>query len=231
LPQGRCCEHLLFDNLKDYKKEGKECFIVSNGIFDTTKGNLMQAGFISKDFPLPIEATNPDLDFHHNEFKGDMDLAGLRAFLVEKSGKDGVYMIILTITNNMYGGQPVSMKNIKETRKLCDEFGVPLWIDGCRMNENAYFIQKYEEGYAGKDVRDIIKEMFSLCDGFHVSMKKMLCSMGGVMQIGEGMMARFPGLNKTLKYRQIGNYSNDSQGGLSGRDLAACALALYEASS
>ena len=191
----------------------------------------MQAGFISKDFPLPIEAGNPDLDYRHNEFKGGMDLAGLRAFLVDKSGKDGVYMIILTFTNNKYGGQPVSMQNIKETRKLCDEFGVPLWIDGCRMNENAYFIQKYEEGYAGKDVRDIIKEMFSLCDGFHVSMKKMLCSMGGVMQIGEGMMARFPGLNKTLKYRQIGNYSNDSQGGLSGRDLAACALALYEASS
>jgi tryptophanase len=160
-----------------------------------------------------------------------MDLAGLRAFLVEKSGKEGVYMIILTITNNIYGGQPVSMQNIKETRKLCDEFGVPLWIDGCRMNENAFFIQKYEDGYAGKDIRDIIKEMFSFCDGFHVSMKKMLCSMGGVMQIGEGMLARFPGLNKTLKYRQIGNYSNDSQGGLSGRDLAACALALYEASS
>lgn len=69
----------------------------------------MQAGFISKDFPLPIEATNPDLDYRFNEFKGDMDLAGLRAFLEEKSGKDGVYMIILTITNNMYGGQPVSM--------------------------------------------------------------------------------------------------------------------------
>ena len=170
----------------------------------------MQAGFISKDFPLPIETTNPDLDNKFNEFKGDMDLEGLKAFLVEKSGKIGVYMVILTITNNMYGGQPVSMQNIKDTRKLCDEFSVPLWIDGCRMNENAYFIQKYEDGYAGKDVREIIKEMFSFCDGFHVSLKKMLCSMGGVMQLGEGMLAKFPGLNKTMKYRQIGNFSNDS---------------------
>ena len=191
----------------------------------------MQAGFLSKDFPMPIDPSHPGLDGQPNEFKGDMDLCGLKAFLEENSGKDGVYMIVMTITSNLYGGQPVSMQNIRETRKLCDEFGVPLWIDGCRMNENAYFIQRHEDGYAGKDVREIIKEMFSLCDGFHVSLKKMLCSMGAVMQVGEGMLARFPGLNKTLKYRQIGNYSNDSQGGLSGRDLAACTLALYEASS
>jgi tryptophanase len=80
-------------------------------------------------------------------------------------------------------------------------------------------------------VRDIIKEMFTYCDGFHMSMKKMLCSIGGVMQVCDGMLRRFPGLGRILKTRQISNYSNDSQGGLSGRDLAANTLAIYEANS
>jgi tryptophanase len=102
----------------------------------------MQAGFINKDFPLPVEPTNQDTDYHHNDFRGNLDLEALRSFLLDKNGsRPRVFMIVMTITNNMYGGQPVSMRNLRDTRQLCDEFDLPLWFDGCRMNENAYFIQ------------------------------------------------------------------------------------------
>lgn len=96
----------------------------------------------------------------NNDFQGDIDIAKAREFIIEKGGKENIYLIVLTMTNNTIGGQPVSMKNIKECHALCKEFQIPLWFDGCRINENAFFIKKYEKGYESTDVRDILKEMF-----------------------------------------------------------------------
>lgn len=129
------------------------------------------------------------------------------------------------------GGQPVSMDNMKQAYALCHKYGVPLWIDACRINENAYFIKKYEAGYQKTDIRDIIKEIFSYSDGFHISLKKMLCNIGSVMRVGDKMMTNFPKIDVTIKSNQISQYSNDSQGGLSGKDLSAATLSLYDAVS
>jgi tryptophanase len=112
---------------------------VSNGVFDTTKSNLMQCGFKYKEFPLPLDPTDlDDLNYNHSAFKGDIDLDALRAYL--KENVQTTTFVMLTLTNNMYGGLPVSLRCLRETRVICDEYDLPLWIDGCRVNENAYFI-------------------------------------------------------------------------------------------
>ncbi len=173
---------MLFDALKTFKQPTDEVWVVSNGLFDTTKGNLFQSGFHFRDFVKPVKEGMPEsCDLASNEFLGDLDIPKLRDFILEKGGREKVYLVVLTLTNNNVGGQPVSMRNIKATKELCDEFNIPLLFDGCRINENAYFIQRYEDGYQGMDVRDILREMFTYCDGFYVSLKKVLCSMGAIM--------------------------------------------------
>jgi tryptophanase len=149
MPQGRACEHLLFDALKTFKKNpSEEKWVISNGLFDTTKGNLFQTGFSFRDFSLPVRKGMPEsLEILTNEFLGDIDISKAREFIIEKGGKENIFLLVLTITNNNIGGQPVSMKNIKECHALCKEFQIPLWFDGCRINENAFFIKKYEKGY------------------------------------------------------------------------------------
>jgi tryptophanase len=86
-----------------------------------------------------------------------MDIEGLKKFLAEGDNKERVFMVVMTLTNNTMGGQPASLQNIRETSEVCHEFDVPFWIDGCRTHENAYFIQKYEKGYADVDIRDIMQ--------------------------------------------------------------------------
>ena len=116
-------------------KEG-EAFIVSNGLFDTTWANLQQQGLTGVDLFIQEEQLLSE-DLSVNHFKGNIDLAQLANFL-ELHGN--VYLVIMTLTNNTMGGQPVSMANIRAAQVICHKHGVPLWIDGCRVHENAYFI-------------------------------------------------------------------------------------------
>ena len=97
--------------------------MISNGLFDTTKGNLFQTGFSFRDFSLPVRKGLPEsLEISSNDFLGDIDIAKAREFIIEKGGRENIYLVVLTMTNNNIGGQPVSMKNIKECHALCKEF-------------------------------------------------------------------------------------------------------------
>lgn len=127
-----------------------------------------------------------------------------------------VTMLLLTITNNWAAAQPVSMANIRGAASLADGHGVPLFFDACRFAENAYFIQRYEAGYASKSIAEIVREMFSYVDGFTISLKKDgLSNMGGVVCFRDkGQFAtRYPGIGLLMKERQILTYGNDSYGG------------------
>lgn len=114
----------MFDALKTFKKDSSdEKWVISNGLFDTTKGNLFQTGFSFKDFNFPVRSGLPDsIEILTNDFQGDIDIPKAREFILEKGGKENIYLIVLTMTNNNIGGQPVSMKNIKECHALCREF-------------------------------------------------------------------------------------------------------------
>lgn len=138
LPQGRCCENLLFQTLAQYKTTLDPHYIVSNGLFDTTRANLQENGFTGLDFYVPNhDGDGPGTDVSTNQFLGNIDIPALKLFL--ESGVR-VPLVILTCTNNTMGGQPVSLQNIREAHEVCRKHGVPLWIDGCRVHENAYFI-------------------------------------------------------------------------------------------
>ncbi|MFC2114536.1 tryptophanase, partial [Bacteroidota bacterium] len=155
-------------------------------------------------------------------FKGNVDLAKLaevfRVFPVQR-----IPFVILTLTCNSSGGQPVSMQNIKDVSAMCRQFGVKLFIDGARFAENAYFIKIREDGYADKDIRDIVREMFSYTDGMTMSSKKdAIVNMGG-----------FIGLRDKTLFREASVYNIMfegfiSYGGMSGRDMNALAQGLYE---
>lgn len=127
-----------------------------------------------------------------------------------------VTMLLMTITNNWAAAQPVSMANIREAASLADRKGVPLFFDACRFAENAYFIQRYESGYANTSIAEIVSEMFTYADGFTISLKKDgLSNMGGVLCFRDkGRFAtRYPGIGLLMKERQILTYGNDSYGG------------------
>ena len=233
LPQGRCCESILFACMRDILK-GKgedvgEYLILSNGLFDTTRANAKVKGFQMEDLFHPELYSSFPLEQigKSNPFKGDINMEKLRKQLEEKGEK--VALIVITMTNNTGGGQPVSMNCLKEVKSLCVKHSVPLWIDACRVNENAYFIQKYDPKYADYDIREIIREIFALGDAFHCSMKKCLGNMGGFMAFkDEGPFAtKYPGVGTRMKELQIITYGNDSYGALSGRELASGTMSLY----
>lgn len=237
-PQGRCAEFLLFNTIHDCliknNKDGKDAkyFIPSNGFFDTTRANCQVSGI----FPLDIQV-KPEEKFkvedigEKNPFLGNIDTEKL-VDVIETFGKEMIPIVLMTVTNNTGGGQIVSMENLKEVKEICDAYDLVFWLDACRFSENAYFIKRFEEGYADKSVRDIVKEMFSLVDGFHISLKKDgLANMGGVVafhndrkfkkQFGEDV-------GTTFKEKQILTFGNDSYGGISGRDLMTIAQGLYD---
>ena len=192
VPQGRCAEHLLFTTLRRVLRKhqpGEEFWIPSNGHFDTTEANIhsndihpvnLFSGDIFSDFPV-------EKIWEENPFKGDMDVERL-AELIEEKGVDAVPLIYLTITNNTAAGQPVSLRNMKETREVADRFGIPLFFDACRFAENAYFIKEFEEGYGGVSIPEIVKEMFTYADGFTISFKK-----DGLANMGGGLFFRDKG--------------------------------------
>ena len=150
--QGRAAENILFTVVANASHS-----IPNNTHFDTTRANVESQGAEAVDLVIE-EGKHPETE---HPFKGNMDIAALESFIKER-GVENIPLCMLTITNNSGGGQPVSMKNIRQTREICDRHGIPLFIDACRFAENAWFIKQREQGYADKPVLDIVREMFSL---------------------------------------------------------------------
>ncbi|MCO6479136.1 MAG: tryptophanase [Phaeodactylibacter sp.] len=211
--QGRAAEHLLYSRIG-----GPGKVFISNTHFDTTRANIEFSGATAVD--IPIEAGKHPEVYH--PFKGNLDTEALEQ-LIEKHGAENVGAVILTVTNNSGGGQPVSMANAAAISEICRQHRILFILDACRIAENAYFIHQREEGYKEKNYRDIAKEMFSLADGCIMSAKKDgLVNMGGFLALKD--------LDLALKCRTVliitEGYS--TYGGLSGRDMEAIATGLEE---
>lgn len=212
--QGRAAEQVL---LPQFLSKGKKC--ISNMHFDTTRGHVGLLGARPVDIVVP-EAMDTA---NYAPFKGNMDIEKCEAYINEV-GAENVGLIIMTITNNSAGGQPVSMENIKATRAIADKYGITMIIDAARYAENAHFIRTREEGYADVEIIDIVREMFSYADAFTMSAKKdAIVNMGGLIGVrdSEELFTKVKGL--TIPYEGFVTY-----GGLAGRDLEALAIGLYE---
>jgi tryptophanase len=211
--QGRAAENVLFSVLV---KEGD--IVPGNSHFDTTKGHIEFRKATAVD--CTIDAASDTTIWH--PFKGNVDVEKLENVLkINPSGK--ISCIIVTVTNNTAGGQPVSMANLREIRRLSTKYGVKLIIDSARFAENAYFIKTREDGYADKDIRDIAREMFSYADCMTMSSKKdAIVNMGGFIGFREEELFRKASTYNIL-YEGFITY-----GGMSGRDMNALAQGLYE---
>jgi tryptophanase len=212
--QGRAAEKVV---MPIYLHEGKVA--ISNMHFDTTRAHVELAGARAIDCVIP-EALDT-VNFH--PFKGNMDNIKLKE-LIEENGPENVGMVIITVTNNSAGGQPVSMANIRETSEIAKSYGIPVCIDAARYAENSYFIKLREEGYKDKSIKEIAQEMFSYADVFTMSAKKdAIINMGGLIGVKDD-----PELYEMVKARTIPYEGFISYGGLSGRDIEAMAIGLQE---
>ncbi len=211
--QGRAAEKILFSIIG-----GKGKTVISNTHFDTTRANVEYSGSKALDLVIP-EGKQASLD---HPFKGNMDISALEKAIIE-IGASNIPVVIMTITNNAGGGQPVSMENIRATKKVCEKYNIPLFIDACRFAENAFFIKKREKGYQDKTPLEISKEMFSYCDGATMSAKKdALVNIGGFLALNNDELAQ-QARNMLILTEGFHTY-----GGLAGRDLAAMAQGLKE---
>ena len=211
--QGRAAERILFSTMV---KDGD--YIPSNNHFDTTRANVLEVGA----HPYDLVCSEAK-DFNSSyPFKGNMDIEKLNAFIKDK-GVEKIPLIMLTITNNTGGGQPVSMENIRSVSKLAREHKIPFYLDACRFAENAYFIKLNEKGYSNKSIKEIVKETFSYADGCSVSAKK-----DAIANIGGFLCTNDDNLAKKKKDLLILTEGFPTYGGLSGRDLEAVAYGLKE---
>jgi len=207
--QGRAAEKILFTAIGGPGKT-----IPNNTHFDTTRANVEFTGAEALDLPIP-EALVPA---SRHPFKGSMDVEALRRVLAERD----VPIVMMTLTNNSGGGQPVSMENLRAVREACGD--VPLYLDACRFAENAWFVKLREEGYANTPVPDIVREMASLADGMTMSAKKdPLGNMGGWLALDD------PELAEQCRNLLILTEGFPTYGGMSGRDMEAVAQGLREA--
>jgi tryptophanase len=212
--QGRAAEKVVMPLLL-----GPGKFAISNMHFDTTRAHVELTGARAIDCVVR-EALDTKT---YAPFKGNMDILRLEE-LIKEIGKENIGVIIMTVTNNSAGGQPVSMQNIKDTAEIADNYGIPLMIDAARFAENAFFIKQREEGYKDKSIREIAKEMFSYASLFTMSAKKdAIINMGGLIGVKNDS-----GLFEEIKGRTIPLEGFISYGGLSGRDLEAMAIGLQE---
>ena len=211
--QGRAAERILFHVMC---KKGD--VVPNNTHFDTTRANVEFAGAEAVDLPIP-EARQPE---RHLPFKGNMDVAALEE-LITRVGRERVPLVMLTVTNNSGGGQPVSMENARAVAAVCQKHRIPLYFDACRFAENAYFIKQREPGYAAKTPKQIAQEMFSLGDGCTMSAKKDgMANIGGFLCTNDDILAR---QHQDLLILTEGY---PTYGGLAGRDLEAVAVGLQE---
>ena len=208
--QGRSAERILLHN---FKSQGE--YIVSNMLFDTTRANSEDFGF--KVLDLPCSEFFEDTEYH--PFKGNIDLQALETALKEKSAA----LVVLTVTNNSGGGQPVSLQNITRAKEICKKYSVPLVLDACRFAENAWFIKQREAGFKDKSPSEIVKMMFDQADMCFVSAKK-----DGLVNIGGFICLRSAVLSENCKNRLVLAEGFPTYGGLAGRDLEAIAVGLRE---
>ena len=212
--QGRAAERILFSVMC---KKGD--VVPNNTHFDTTRANVEFVGAEAKDLVI-AEGRQPSLK---HPFKGNMDVAALEA-LIQSVGRERVPLVMLTVTNNSGGGQPVSMENVKAVRAVCRKHGIPLYFDACRFAENSYFIKTRERGYEAKTPKEIAQEMFSYGDGCTMSAKKDgMANIGGFLCTNDDLLAQ---QEKNLLILTEGY---PTYGGLAGRDLEAIAVGVQEA--
>lgn len=213
--QGRGAEKVLFPLL--ISKPGQ--YVLSNMHFDTTKAHVELANARAVD--LVIQEAFDTSSFH--PFKGNIDIEKLEKFIREK-GSENIAFIVITVTCNSAGGQPVSMQNIRETSQLAKKYGICVFLDAARYAENAYFIKYREKGYADKSIKDIVQEMFSYADGFTMSAKKdAIVNMGGLIGIKDDEE-----LYNQARANLVPLEGFPTYGGLSGRDIEAMARGLKE---
>jgi tryptophanase len=211
--QGRASEKILFSIVG-----GPGKYFPNNTHFDTTRANIEFTGAEANDLLTEI-GKHPE---QRADFKGNMDVDKLEAFINEK-GVANIPFCMITVTNNSGGGQPVSMQNICEVKEVCKKYNLPLFLDACRFAENAYFIKLREKGYQNKSVLEIAQEMFSYADGATMSAKKdALVNIGGFLALNDDELA--------MKCRNllIVTEGFPTYGGLAGRDLEAVAQGLEE---
>jgi len=212
--QGRAAERILFGVMC---KKGE--VVPNNTHFDTTRANVEFVGAEAVD--LPCDESRLPESVH--PFKGNMNVTALEQ-LIARVGRERVPLVMLTVTNNSGGGQPVSMENARAVSALCHKHGIPLYFDACRFAENAYFIKQREAGYADKTPKEIAQEMFALGDGCTMSAKK-----DGMANIGGFLCTNDDGLAQQEKDLLILTEGYPTYGGLAGRDLEAIGIGIQEA--
>ena len=212
--QGRAAERILFHVMC---KKGD--VVPNNTHFDTTRANVEYVGAEAVDLVI-AEGKQPAL---RHPFKGNMDVAALEQ-LIARVGRERIPLVMLTVTNNSGGGQPVSMENVRAVSAVCKKNGLPLYFDACRFAENAYFIKLREAEYADKSPKQIAQEMFRYGDGCTMSAKK-----DGMANIGGFLCTNNDLLAQQEKDLLILTEGYPTYGGLAGRDLEAVAVGLQEA--
>ncbi len=211
--QGRAAERILFATTC---RQGD--VVPNNTHFDTTRANVEYRGARALDLVIP-EGRQPSVV---HPFKGNMDVEALKT-AIRQCGRSRIPLVMLTVTNNSGGGQPVSMENIRLVAETAHKEGIPLYIDACRFAENAYFIKLREAGYASRPVPEIVREMFSYADGCTMSAKK-----DGLANIGGFLCTNDARLAEQEKDLLILTEGFPTYGGMAGRDLEAIAVGLDE---
>jgi tryptophanase len=211
--QGRAAEKILFTTVVN---EGD--VVPNNTHFDTTRANVEYRSAEGRDLVVP-EGRDPSSDY---PFKGNMDVAALTR-TIEDVGRDRVPLVMVTVTNNSGGGQPVSMANLRAVREVCDRYEIPFYLDACRFAENAWFIKQREDGYSDRTPKEIAQEMFSLVDGCTMSAKK-----DGLSNIGGFLAMNDPEVAQQSRNLLILTEGFPTYGGLAGYDLEAIAQGLIE---
>ncbi len=211
--QGRASERILFELIG-----GAGRVVPNNAHFDTTRANIEHSGARAIDLPVP-EAADPSSRL---PFKGNMDVTALER-LIGEVGRDRIPIVMVTVTNNSGGGQPVSLENLRAVRAVCNRHNLPLFLDACRFAENAYLIKRREPGMANRSVPEIVRDMFDLVDGATISAKK-----DGLVNIGGLLLLRNEELLHRASNLLILTEGFITYGGLAGRDLEAMAQGFEE---